>query len=1481
MSSSARDDFPQRVIRILERRCGAACSNPGCRQPTSGPGQEPNTTINMGVAAHITAAAPKGPRHDKSLTPDQRSSALNGIWLCTYCSKLIDSDVARYASETLRQWKKQAEDGAFAAVSQRTGRRFGLIPSALELDEADHEWLRSLGLSPEESVDAVTARLRTAVSEDLGASRAAKHWPAHVIGRDLNLVSPGESPPLTLEGLAAAIGTAERVTLIADPGTGKSTFLIGLSESILAEENLIPALIPLSEWSDRKEGLFTFLGHRNAYRAFRPQHWMQVAFHGRLILLLDGWNEMDPDSQLRLSRELQALRRDFPLLGILLTTRRQHLPTEGPVVEIQPLTRAQQRELAHALRGAAGETLLEQAWREPRIRELVEIPLYLTALLQSTPEGRLPQTREELLRTFVDYLEREEDRRLLLDQALQGQHRNFLITLASEANHRANTAIPEEEARRVVAEHERQLIEIGQLTQGPEPKVVIETLVNTHALVRPAEGGGSTVGFQHQQIQEWYGSFQVEQLMRGSAEADPTARAKLRREALDRVAWEESVLFACERLSRASEQGAHAVAEAIRQALSIDPMLAAEMLQRSAEPVWSQISAHVFAFVDRWHRPGTPDRAARFMIMTGRPEFAPRLWPLIEHTNDQVALRTLQLAPRFPVSVLGADAKDRLAALAMPARARILTEIVYDGGYEGMELAATLARTDPDPQAAAEVIESLDFRGAERLVHEVLRGSSEAVWIRIARKGHIEHLADEALNARLQGYRETYVAGLDDPIQALFRLAEATPKTGEIGERLEVLVRSPNLHAREDRARMALDRAFEAYPIETARALLHRLEHGLDLPYRADVMMEAAPVVEAGPIVARALEVRPRAGPLGPEFAVLGPNVVGGMIDQLLALDEAYVQGNYQWTQAQGNESLHLREAIAATRLSSFIPALLERAQSEDPRKIALLADLVARRGPLDEGERLDAPLPVRETLVQLVLRWMPILLHSAEATRHDMSEVARAVARLGDARLVPGLREMLIRDLGNWTRARDALARSDRRGPQPRDSIMGYVIQYQRALVSIASPEALAVLYELLPDLQFGRYAAGALVEISQGGAKSRAGTLVLPGRDFAGVKDRRMQRAAAPPGQEPTSEAAERIFAVVQELLASSADEQVQQHALQLAVRGLLLPHRSDRALIERLLTLPTAPRWEAQLLASLALAGEVVPSARLIEGVRALLQSAEAQRGELIRDSQALSERLGLFAFSDRPGALLEMWETLPSELRAPWRWQSVVHAIGFSPEVDAALEVLAGLAQREPRFLGQYEWLQALGSLNGPSAARALLNAVRNVGSETTPRGSDRIESLPLARQLATYAGQFPDVRAQMITDYQRLPGSFSKSMLEDALAQAATPDALLALVHGYSAQGRAFDHRLGQAAEHLAVGRRPSGQLAGAYELFGVPLARLRHDLFHLSLTEGAESALALRCLLVIEQVRDRHGRLDAELRHPDVDSGRPWPREAE
>ena len=107
-----RDDFSPKTKRAIAERAGYLCSRPSCRAPTIGPQDSPGSSANVGVAAHISAASPGGPRYDESMTPTERMSESNGIWLCQTHAKLIDSDVNRFPVSVLRSWKADNENEA-------------------------------------------------------------------------------------------------------------------------------------------------------------------------------------------------------------------------------------------------------------------------------------------------------------------------------------------------------------------------------------------------------------------------------------------------------------------------------------------------------------------------------------------------------------------------------------------------------------------------------------------------------------------------------------------------------------------------------------------------------------------------------------------------------------------------------------------------------------------------------------------------------------------------------------------------------------------------------------------------------------------------------------------------------------------------------------------------------------------------------------------------------------------------------------------------------------------------------------------------------------------------------------------------------------------------------------------------------------------------------------------------------------------------
>jgi len=137
--------------------------------------------VNIGIAAHITAAAAGGPRYDATLSSEQRRDHSNGIWLCQTHGKLVDSDEVHFTVAMLREWKTQAEQSSFRAILSRQG---APANSALPLS----------------AIDQLVERIRAAAVADLAGFRRAPGWPSHPIALSLRLTS-GDEPLVVPDAL--------------------------------------------------------------------------------------------------------------------------------------------------------------------------------------------------------------------------------------------------------------------------------------------------------------------------------------------------------------------------------------------------------------------------------------------------------------------------------------------------------------------------------------------------------------------------------------------------------------------------------------------------------------------------------------------------------------------------------------------------------------------------------------------------------------------------------------------------------------------------------------------------------------------------------------------------------------------------------------------------------------------------------------------------------------------------------------------------------------------------------------------------------------------------------------------------------------------------------------------------------------------------------------------------------------------------------
>lgn len=120
-----REEFPARIRHQIEKKSAYRCSNPMCLKVVIGPSHDFQKVINMGVVSHISAASPRGPRYDPTISTKTRTSEENGLLLCRYCAALVDADDVAYPPALLRQWRHDAYQRALDQMGYPT-------PSAAE-----------------------------------------------------------------------------------------------------------------------------------------------------------------------------------------------------------------------------------------------------------------------------------------------------------------------------------------------------------------------------------------------------------------------------------------------------------------------------------------------------------------------------------------------------------------------------------------------------------------------------------------------------------------------------------------------------------------------------------------------------------------------------------------------------------------------------------------------------------------------------------------------------------------------------------------------------------------------------------------------------------------------------------------------------------------------------------------------------------------------------------------------------------------------------------------------------------------------------------------------------------------------------------------------------------------------------------------------------------------------------------------------------
>lgn len=1442
MSRNNRDDFPPKVKIQLAKRVGYICSYPSCGRLTVSSNSTGDGELNAGTAAHICAAAPQGPRYDATMTPDQRKSVDNGIWLCKIHGTTIDAKDSAFTVEQLHKWKARAQQDAMRRLllGENSGASLGQ------------------GGTPAD----IRVRLQAAARADLDLFRQSVKWPETAIPLTLKLEDHGE--PVSTTGLALVLRNMEDLILVAAPGMGKTATLFQIAEAALEDADTSPIVVPLGDWSVDTASLLDSILRRPAFQGLSETEFRSAAEAPGVILLLDGWNELDSAARQRASAQLRTLQMQLPELSLIISTRKQALdvPIDGVRVDLLPLSEAQQLRIARELRGDAGARMLDQAFRTPGVRDLVSIPLYLVTLLDLPEAEQFPATRDEVLRRFVRRHDDERVRAEQLHSITYGFHHLFLEGLAVNATDSGNTTLPDDIARRSISETEDRLVEEGQISERPQPAVVLSALVDHHALVRSGDPPGYS--FQHQQFQEWYASQLVESMIRDGVRA-PEAAAKLRREVLNWPRWEESILFACERLARGSEADQVACSEAILSAFDVDPALAAEMIYRANDSVWCLVERSIRSSIERWHTPGKIDPALGFMISSGRPEFLDWVWPLITDENDQVHLSALRSGRRFRASILGPSAVERIQALPTNVRQNVLLELADRGGMAGLDLATQIAKTDSDPGLRAAVIDVMWFRRADRNVVEVLETSGSEVFDRVVRSGSVESWVDGGEIGRQldQAQQRLYAESLYYRMRSiLYGPADREVESG-IAELIEAAEIEPD---RNGGVVNLIYEAHDRYPLAVAEGMLGRLRAGKILPYRAtDLMYGADFSLEDPELLEMSLRGEEHDQNAATAASILGPLAVGQMIDMLFAAMRQARGADGRMTAEASRQYHHLRSRISNSRIMSILEAAEARASDANDNELTELAKLIAQvpHGQDNRGHPFDEEALIR--IAGLAEAWGDRLLRSEQSSRAQLAAIAVLIGEVPRPELLPILKRLLDEELRRWQafKAQAVLDGYSSGSAAVNESRFSWEPQYERALFAIG-PAGRELLIQYLLDAQFGQASAKVLAAQWRHEYEPSVGRRWSSGSQYGKVKQKRDDRAQDP---DASSQEADAIFEAAGKILGAAQTQEERDRAVALGTIAAALPHGQRESLIA---TLGAVAQRRARLAfyTALVLSGEVISLSEIQRGIAELFEAAIEQRW-IIGDGNEVQQWVSLLPFSERPAEALAVVNALPEHPNRGRTLEALIKALGHAPD-DEAEELLFAIADSDAGHYQNYDWREAVFQRSTETAASRFLELVASGAIDEKQNSGGR----RIAEKVKSLMAEYPGLRPQVYTMIEARPLKAGHAIFLQAVAESPDADGLLLLVQEELASGV----RLAgwQTARALITKEVPSENWKGAYNVLAVTAADIRRRLLELC-HDGGKKDAAARCLREIDEVRQEYGIVESDPRHPNLDSGQPWP----
>jgi hypothetical protein len=479
--------------------------------------------------------------------------------------------------------------------------------------------------------------------------------------------------------LVAGIQSGENIVLHGSGGIGKTTLLLEICKSCLDKGNRIPLYIDVAAWGVKKLGLLEYIASHPASvsNGITLGKLTKFAEAGKLIIMLNGWNETSTLCKLDCGRSLTDIMVTAKALNVVVVSRSNvDVPSVrySKQVEVRGLSWEGQRKIVlEELEFEKAESLLDLLGSSNRLRRSARSPLILKGLIAQFNIGLTDgHTNEyDLLGASVDAFEKNEQRyQMLSSEPIDNNQKVYLETIACFLTDQQATNCTREDALQAISSASMQLIDRGQISVPPNLSSVLKVLTSHHLL----HEDNDIIRFAHQRFQEYFAAGRLLNDCLGTNSSLASLKASM-----NKTAWDEALELVASKLKR-DKRLVNARIKLIRAGKELDLGLACDLVGACSFCKQDDQELHDY-LVDRINLlAGSSvdvirDLGIAYQIASRLPDFADQLWNLLEDDNQQNRLHLYRLN-HLEISILqlGEDADIRISRWPSDRRAEFVTE---------------------------------------------------------------------------------------------------------------------------------------------------------------------------------------------------------------------------------------------------------------------------------------------------------------------------------------------------------------------------------------------------------------------------------------------------------------------------------------------------------------------------------------------------------------------------------------------------------------------------------------------------------------------------------------------------------------------------------------------------------------------------------------------------------------------------------------